>query len=119
MSLTPAEIRADYRSMMNERGETVSIRRYTGSGTNRPRFDVDAMAVVTGYAPKDLVGTIQQGDRKVILLAEDLIDAQFALPITASDKIVIRGKELAIIAPDDSTRRVSGVLIAYELQVRG
>lgn len=119
MSLAPAEIKADYRSLMNERGETIAIRRYTGAGTSRPRFDAEVLAVVVGFAPKDLVGTIVQGDRKVIVLADDLIDAQFALPVTTSDKIVVRGKELQIVAADDSTRRVAGVLIAYELQVRG
>lgn len=105
--------------MMNERGETVVHRRYTGAGPNRPKFDVEVMAVVVGYDEKEFVGSIQQGDRKIILLAEDLIEAQIALPITSSDRIVVRGKELTIIAPDDSTRRVQGVLIAYELQVRG
>lgn len=119
MSLTPSEIKADYREFMNERGETVTVRRYTGAGPNRPRFDAEVMAVVAGYDEKDFVGTIVQGDRKVILLAQDLIDAQVALPITTNDKLLVRGKELAIIAADDSTRRVSGVLIAFELQCRG
>lgn len=100
-------------------GETIQIRRYTGTGTNRPHFDVDVIARVIGYAEKDLVGSIQQGDRKVIALAEDLLEAGISLPITSGDKVVVRGRELAIIAPDESTRRVAGVLIAYELQCRG
>lgn len=112
-------IKAAYRSALNERGETVTIRRYTGLGANRPRFDVECMAVVTGYAAEELVGSIVQGDRKVILLTEDLIDAQFAIPVTKHDKVVVRGDELQIIAPDDSSRRVAGVLIAYELTARG
>lgn len=117
--MSPADVIATYRRMFNERGETVQVRRFTGAGPNRPRVDVDVMAVVTGFAPDEYVGSIVQGDRKVILLAEDLTAAQFALPVTTGDKIVVRGKELAIIAADDSTRRVSGVLVAYELQVRG
>lgn len=117
--MSPDSVKATYRRMMNERGETVVHRRYTGTGPNRPKFDADVIAVVAGYDEKDFVGSIVQGDRKVILLAEDLIDAQVALPITSADRIVVRGKELSIVAPDDSTRRVKGVLIAYELQVRG
>ncbi|MBX3579916.1 MAG: hypothetical protein KF723_22160 [Rhizobiaceae bacterium] len=117
--MSPDYLRSVYRRMLNERGETVVHRRYTGAGPNRPRFDVEVMAVVVGYDEKDFVGAIQQGDRKIILLAEDLIDAQVALPITSNDRIVVRGKELSIIAPDDSTRRVKGELIAYELQCRG
>lgn len=100
-------------------GETILIRRYTGSGTNRPRFDAEVRARVIDFAPSELIGTVQQGDRKAIMLAEDLYTAQFALPITSNDKAVVRGRELAIIAPDDSTRRLGGELIAYELQLRG
>jgi hypothetical protein len=41
------------------------------------------------------------------------------LPITTNDKIVIRGKELAIKAVDDNTRRIGTTLIALTLQVGG
>lgn len=119
MSFLADQARAEWRAALNERGETIKIRRYTGAGPNRPRFDVDVMAVVTGFAPKDFVGSLVLGDRFALVLAEDLIEAQFALPITASDKAVVREKELAIIAPDDSTIRVGPDLIAYALQVRG
>lgn len=117
--MTPAAVIAAYRRHAPGAAETIFIRRYAGAGANRPRFDVSVTARVTGYAPQDLVGGIQQGDRKIILLADDLAAAQLALPITAQDKAVVRGRELAIIAPDDSTRRVQGVLVAVELQVRG
>jgi hypothetical protein len=111
------KIKLEYRGLMGRRGETVSIRRY--SGTPREPDDVDIQAVVIGYAPNELIGTVMQGDRRAIILAEDLVAAQFPGPVTSNDKLVVRGKELAIIAADDSTRRVAGVLIAYELQVRG
>lgn len=107
--------------MIEAHGETVLVRRYTPAtgGVGRPKFDAEVRARVTGYAPEELVGSIVQGDRKVILLVEDLIAKQFAMPVLASDKIVVRGKEFAIIAPDDSTRRIANVLIAYELTARG
>lgn len=111
-------IRASYRRAMNDVGETVTIRRYTGTGPNRPRFDADVMARVTDYEPHEIVGSIAQGDRKLIVLAEDLIAAQVA-DLRKGDKVVVRGKELNIEAVDDNTRRAAGVLIAYELQVRG
>jgi len=113
------EIRADYRRAFDEVGEVVYIRRYTGAGANPPFFDTAAKGRVTGYEPHELIGTIQQGDRKIVLLADDLIDAQFALPVTTNDRVVVRGEAMAIMAADDSTRRVAGVLVAYELQVRG
>lgn len=109
-----------YRRQINAHGETIAIRRYTGLGADRPRFDTDVMARVVGYKLEEIVGSVQQGDRKIIVLVEDLEQAQFAFPIVAgTDKVVVRGKELNIKAIDDSTRRVDGVLIAYELQVSG
>jgi hypothetical protein len=57
-----------------------------------------------------------QGDRRVIALVDTLSSI---LPVTISDKCVVRGKELAIKAVDDNTRRIGGTLIALELQVGG
>lgn len=117
--MTPDSIKADYRRMMDKAGETITIRRYTGSGPNRPFFDAPVRARVVDYEPHELVGTIQQGDRKLIVLAEDLATAQVPLDLRKGDKAVVRGRELNIEAADDNTRRVQGVLIAYELQARG
>lgn len=117
--MTPERVKQTYRQMIADNGEPILIRRYTGVGTSRPRFDTEVRARVTGYTSDELVGGIVQGDRKIILLVQDLIDRQFALPIVASDKVVVRGKEMAIISPDDSTRRIENVLVAYELTARG
>lgn len=117
--MNPAVVLDTYRRMIAADGEWIKIRRYTGLGNNRPHFDVAVRAKVTKWEPEELVGSIQQGDRKLIVLVEDLIAAQFALPITAADKTVVRGRELAIVAPDDSTRRLGTTLIAYELAARG
>lgn len=111
-------IRAAYRQALGE-FEPIAIRRYTGKGANRPWFDWLCTARVVDYTPDQLVGPIQQGDRKLIVLAQDLVDAQFPGPIVKNDKAVVRGKELNIEAVDDNTRRVGTVLIAYELRVRG
>lgn len=115
---SPASWKSIYRATIGV-GEPIIIRRYSGSGTNRPFFDAEVIGRVTNYHADEIVGLIQQGDRKVILIADDLIAKEFQLPITPADKCIVRGKELAVIAPDDSTRRYGGVLIAYELQVRG
>jgi hypothetical protein len=117
--MTPEGVKAMYRRHMDAEGEYVTIRRYTGSGVNRPRFDAQARARVINYAENELVGTIIQGDRNVILYADDLYASQFAMPVTPNDKIIIRGRELSIVAVDDSSRRVNGVLIALEIQARG
>lgn len=102
-------------------GEDIVIRRYSGpAGPDRPYTDTVARARVTGYQPRDLVGGIVQGDRRVIVLVDTL---GALLPIVpgrdSDDRAVVRGKELTILAVDDSTRRIGGTLIALELQVRG
>lgn len=116
--MTPEAAIGMYRRLIAS-GEDVLLRRYTGTGATRAKFEVRVRAKVAGYEPQDLVGSVQQGDRKVIVLAEDVDAAQFPVPITNSDKIVVRGKELTIQSVDDSTRRIAGVLVAYELPVRG
>lgn len=117
--MTPDAAKAMYRRRIGV-GKTILVRRYTGAGPNRPKYDVPVRARVMGYMPHQLIGGIQQGDRKVILLAEDLDAAGFAGPITTNDRIVVdNDPEMKIIAPDKATRECQGVLIAYELQVRG
>lgn len=117
--MTPEQCRNTYRRMLYQSGEPVTIRRYTGTGSSRPKFEAQVQARVTEYAPNELVGLVQQGDRKLIILADDLVSAQFSLPLRKGDKAVVRGKELNIESPDDNTRRIGGVLIAYDLRVRG
>jgi hypothetical protein len=117
--MTPDEAKDGYRRAMDVAGETIVIRRYTGTGANRPYFDASVRARVTKYEPHEIVGMIQQGDRRVILLAEDMVAAQIPLELGNGHRVVIRGAELNIQSADDNTRRVAGELIAIELQARG
>jgi len=126
MSLVDRVLR-DYRGAFARIGEPVTIRRYSGKGTARAvSAEAVAVARVTGYEPKDIVGAIQQGDRKVILLNDPgavvptgKAALSMLLPLTSDDRLIIRGREVAILGADDSTRRVAGELVAIELQVRG
>lgn len=117
--MTVDEIKAEYLAALDEVGETITIRRFTGTGPNRPKFDVEVRARVMGYQPNEMVAGIAQADRKAIVLHEDLIAAGFALPITNADFAVVQGKQHAIRVPDNATRRVAGATIAYELQIVG
>lgn len=117
--MSPDDIKAQYLAALDEVGEIITIRRVTGTGPNRPKFDVDVRARVTGFTPQELIGGIQQADRKAIVLHDDLVAAGFALPITNSDYAVVQGRQHAIRVPDNATRRVAGVTIAYELQIVG
>lgn len=117
--MNAAEARAMYRSQIDEHGETVTLRRVNVSPT--PPTDATVKARVVGYRAEELVGGITQGDRKVIVLAEDVETSSFPVPFktTGSDKVIVRGKTLNIGVVDDSTRRIGGTLIAYEIQARG
>jgi len=117
--MTPASVQSSYCRMLAQIGENVTIRRYTGAGIGRPYFDCAVRARVADYQPHELVDGIVQGDRRLIVLAQDLIDRQFALPVRVKDKVIVRGAELNVEAVDDSTRRVAGVLVAIELRARG
>jgi hypothetical protein len=117
MSLSAAQIASDYEEVFARRAETIAIRRYTGQGGSRTSVDTICRAVVTGFAPHELVGSVVQGDRRLIVLIDAAVTA--ILPITVNDKAVIRSRECAIQAADDSTRRYAGTLIALELVVRG
>lgn len=115
--MTPEAVRASYRRAITD---TVTLRKYTGSNTSRTKVDTVAHARVTGYTPQELIagGTVQQGDRKVVMLAEDLENAGVSAPANG-DKLVVRGRELNIQAVDDNTRRIGSTLIAYVIQARG
>jgi hypothetical protein len=118
--MTPEQAISMYRRRMRP-FETVSIRRYVGTGPTRTHSDWTVAARVVGYQPEELTGAIQQGDRRVIILYEDLAKMGFPFPIENGSnwKLVVRGKELQIKVIDDSTRRLGGVLIAYDIQAGG
>jgi hypothetical protein len=110
-------IKKDYLNALGEIGENVVIRTYaSGSDTYT---DKTVRARVTEFSPDQLVGPIVQGDRKLIVLAEDVQGTGITLALTTTCKVLVRGKELQVKAIDDNTRRVAGDLIAYELVVGG
>lgn len=111
--MTADDLKAMYRSMCQM---PFKIRRY--SGTPRVKADVDVIGHIRLYSGKELAGTVIQGDKAVIVLADDLVNAGFELPITNFDK-VFDGRELAIMPAIGERKALDGTLIAYELQVRG
>jgi hypothetical protein len=124
--MTPDSVIQAYRTAV-QGGELVTVRRYAGKGAARTvAQEAVAMGRVIGYQPHDIVGAVQQGDRKVILFNDPgaAIPSGNAallamLPLTSDDKLVIEGREVAIVGPDDATRRFKNIVIALELQVRG
>jgi hypothetical protein len=64
----------------------------------------------TGY-PASKQGAIRQGDREVLVMATDLAQQGFPLPVLKSDRIVLAtGDTLSIIAVDANKRAMSGCI---------
>lgn len=111
--MSATELIASYRRNLNE---PITIRRY--SGTPRTASDFEVMGKAWGYSGAEIVGSIIQGDQRVIVVASDLEALGLALPVKTSDKVVIAGKEKSIVSPGER-KAPDGTKVAYELQVRG
>lgn len=115
--MTPAAIAAAYRRQISAYGEPVTLWRPATETAAEVRLE-NLRARVRSFLPRELTGEVQQGDRKVILLAEDV--AGFPLPILSGiDRVIWGGRTLVVTAVDDATRRVAGTPIAYDLTVTG
>ncbi|PZQ19336.1 MAG: hypothetical protein DI565_00655 [Ancylobacter novellus] len=124
--MSVAATRRQYARDIGTVGEIVGLRRETADSA----IEVGNLrARVTGFRPEELASGVDQGARKVILLAED-VERAVALglwpategggpAIVKNDRIVVRGAPLNVEAIDDSTRRLGGVLMAYEITATG
>ncbi len=103
-----------YRRQLDENGETITIRR-----TN-PDAEATVRARFTQQAPVQFVGSMMQARRVAVVLAEDLEASGFPLPLQQNkDRIVWNGGTFPVGIVDATTRRVGGVLIAYEIELSG
>lgn len=112
--MTAAEALALHQMQINANGQTVSIRRYTGTGPSRTYADTATKAYVRNYGSDELIGAIVQGDQRAITLVDTLTSI---LPVTTNDKLVVGSKEYAIKNP--MKRVVGGTLIALEIHAAG
>tara|TARA_R110002074_G_scaffold21173_5_gene66095 strand:+ start:13276 stop:13671 length:396 start_codon:yes stop_codon:yes gene_type:complete len=131
--MTPDQALSIYRRMMAMRGQDALLRRYVMVADVETAVDC-AVRIVDGAVDGDpLVGPTQQNEARIILLAEDVARATIidpdalpdAVPVAwpappkRNDKIVVDGKERNVELVDQNRRRLAGVLIAYELLVKG
>jgi hypothetical protein len=99
--------------------ETATLRRYSGQGAGRTYVDAAARARVMEAAEDPLAGGASQHRRRVIVLAQDVADAGFPVPVVRGDKLIFGQREANIEEVDDRTRRMGGRLIAYVLTIVG
>lgn len=111
--MTPDAAKAMYRRQLAAHGEPITLRRPVQNGA--PIDAAGLRARVVSFQSAESPEQVRQGVRKVILLAEDLEATSWPGPPRAKDQVILRGKTMRIVSVDDDTRRVAGVLIAYEL----
>lgn len=99
--------------------ENLKIRRFSGPVANRTPIDYACRGRVWGDRPVELIGGMNQYDKRAVVFIPDLIQNGLSLPVTTADKLIHKGRELAISFPDNATRAEGDDLIAYELLVRG
>jgi hypothetical protein len=118
LSVQTAPSRETFSRECEQKGEVVTVRRVNPTG---PATEATARALVSGYLAEELVGGINQGDRKITLAVEDLERKGFPLPLKSgsTDSLIIRGRKMTITEIDDSTFRVAGQLIALRMRVTG
>lgn len=124
--MTPADALDQLRRFTGEIGEDVGVRRYSGTGPGRSFVEAVARARPWKSAPSELVGATVQRIRTVIMVVDPAatvpagkVALSTLLPLRKTDRLVIRGAEVAIENIDDDTRRVQGVLIGMDIQVEG
>lgn len=113
--MTPQAAIDAYRRALTDR---ISITRTPRTGDPSSASDVSAQ--VRFYRPEEIAGAIQQGDREVIVLKDELDRQGFPCPPHPDDKLRDGdGKALTVKSCDANTRRVAQTTIAYILQCRG
>jgi hypothetical protein len=113
--MTPAQARQSLARSLNAGGQTVTLQRLSGTGAG----SYDVRARITRAEPQP-IGSSQQLGRMAIVSAEDVETCGFPTPfLSKQDRVLWNGKTLVIQSVDDATRRIQGVLIAYELELSG
>ncbi len=112
--MTPATALELTRALVNENGEAVAIRRYSGVTPARTFIDTPTTAFVRNFGSTELIGAVVQGDQVAIALVDTLAAI---LPVTTADFLVVGTKEFAIKNP--RKRVVGGVLIGLEIHAKG
>jgi hypothetical protein len=125
--MTSDEALDQMRAQLAEHGEDIEIRRYAGTGNARGVADrAIARGRPLGMGSRELIGETVQGTRKVIIVNDPIapvgagcVALAAMLPLSTSDKLFFRNREVAISDIDDDTRRINGVLIGLDIMTRG
>ena len=110
-----------YRRTLAAIGQPVTVIRNVGVAPNVTQISAVVQAIVQGYQPDGTsarrtdysdsrMGAITQGDRHIVVLADDLARANFPLPLAKNDKVLVAGELLNVTAVDPNTRYAVGAI---------
>ena len=128
--MTPQQAITTLDRFLEANGETITLRRVVGSST-QTNVDVTVRAAVGGYQPKELVGSILQGDSRVIMSSSEITAASWPVGSAGysatypgdqrvplkNDRVIVSNKTMMVIAANPIS--IHGELVRIELQVRG
>jgi hypothetical protein len=109
MTVTAA---ADTYAALLEAGEPVLLRRIA-----TPPVAVQCAARVDDFAPHEIAGAVQQGDRRVIICNAEIAAAGWPGPPRRGDQLIIDGRTTTI--QGCATLRIGSEVVRHTLQVRG
>ena len=100
---------------IRQNGTMVLLRRPAPQGLH---FDLPCMAMVRAFQPNELVGGIEQGDRRVVISNAEIAGRIWPGPPKQGDQIVIDGRTTTLRAAAE-TIRVGDFIVKHVMQVRG
>lgn len=116
MAFNPATFETLYRNFLGPLAQDVTLLVNNGTGWDS---HPGVSAHVSHYREEDLVSgsSIQIGDLKLIILAEDIPAGITSMGL--KDRIEIEGRSYAVVNWDSNTRSVGETTIAVQVTVRG
>lgn len=82
-----------------------------------PEVSVTLLGKVYSYSPAELIGGLQQGDRKIVLAPSDLQAAGFPGAPAKGDRVVMDGKTMVVQGCEP--RHAGPEIARYDIWVRG
>jgi len=120
-----SDLIASLDAALKRAGQTITLRRQSGTAPSITNYDVSIMAAVRSYAPEELVGGISMTDSKVVISPSGLAawpgDGNGSNPAPdipkINDKVVIAGRvrNVKVVGPI----YIGDVLVRIELAVAG
>lgn len=107
---------ASYARLISRHGRVVELQRRQANAA--PLTVRNVRARIRGFTPEEISGGFDVGQRKILILAEDVPES--FRPLRQNDRVIVDGDVWAFPSrPDDQTHRDGDVLLAYDCVAAG